>query len=99
MGWGRKTSKQHTKSTSLFVYKFITQSLLRIIKDLQQERNRSLSFCVKISLGFASSEHSEMVASNEVGSSIGENTSAIVMPWDGLALVGLSSINLRHILI
>ncbi len=70
-----------------------------MINDLQQESNRSLSFRVKISLGFASSEHSEMVASNEVGSSIGENTSAIVMPGDALACVGLSSINLRHILV
>lgn len=66
--------------------------------DLQQERSRSLSFRVKISLGFTSSEHSEMVASSEVGSSIGEKTSAIVMPA-GLAVVGLSSMNLRHILI
>lgn len=49
---------------------------------------------MKISEGFTSREHSEMVASSEVGSSIGEKTSVIVMP--GRAP---SSLNFRHILI
>lgn len=48
--------------------------------------------------GLTSSEHSEMVASKEVGSSIGEKTSAIVMP--GLAsCLAESSRNFRHILV